>query len=100
VPVTDAPTEDGWLWHRGHNKAYRAVHADDDRVLLVTAWHPEELASARETDALVPVEEVSLDRTETTFDLLESFRLPDGDDIEALVDGEGTDPTGGDDERE
>jgi len=85
--------DDGWLWHRGHNKAYRPVRTDEDRVVLVTAWHPEELSSARETGALVPIEEVGLDRTETAFDLLDSFRLPDGDELGALLEGGGR--TGG-----
>lgn len=66
-----------WYWDRRTNEAYYPVETDGDAVRLVSVWHPEEFADARETGALVPLSTVGLDRTETTFDLLDSFRLPE-----------------------
>lgn len=69
--------DDRWYWDRRTNKAYRPIATDDGTVTLLTVWHEQEVEGARDGGALVPVEEIGLDRTETTFDLLESFRLPD-----------------------
>jgi hypothetical protein len=79
--------EDCWYWDRRTNTAYRPVRTGADTVELVTVWHREEFADARESGALVPVEEIGQegpDRPGTTFDLVESFRLDsavaEGDD--------------------
>lgn len=68
---------DQWYWDRRTDTAYHPVERDDGTVTLVSVWHREEVEDARESGALVPVEEIGLDRTETTFDLLDSYRLPE-----------------------
>ena len=66
-----------WYWDRRTEKAYYPVEAEDGTVRFVTVWHEQEVADARDRGALVPIEEIGLDRTETTLDLLDSFRMPD-----------------------
>ena len=66
-----------WFWDRRTNKAYYPVEMDDDTVRLVSVWHRDEFDGAVGAGALTPVEDVNLDRTDTTFDLLDSFRLPE-----------------------
>jgi hypothetical protein len=84
--MADPPADeaDEWLWHPRHAKFYRPVAAGDDRVVMLSAWHPEELADARDSGALVPADEVGLDRTDTTFDLLDSFRFLDDETVAAV----------------
>lgn len=68
--------EDRWYWDRRNNKAYYPTEVrEDGTVAFATVWHPEEVADAMDGGALVPVDEIGLDRADTTFDLLESFRF-------------------------
>ena len=69
--------EKRWYWDRRTNKAYFPTEEDGEGVRLVSVWHAEEMAEAIEAGALVPVEDIGLDRTETTFDLVDSFRFPE-----------------------
>ena len=85
-----------WYWDRRTDTAYYPRATDDGTVRFVTVWHEQEVADARERGALVPVEAVGLDRTETTFDLLDSFRLPD--DVGDGDAGESRGPRGGGDD--
>jgi hypothetical protein len=75
-----------WYWDRRTNKAYypREIDEDEGVVEFVTAWHHEEVTDAIETGALSPIEEIQDYRETTTFDLLDSFRLPD---VEATAEG-------------
>jgi hypothetical protein len=66
-----------WYWDRRTEKAYYPIETDGETVRFVTVWHEQEVASARDCNALVPIEKIGLDRTDTTFDLLNSFRMPD-----------------------
>ena len=66
-----------WYWDRRNRKAYYPRERDDGTVEFVTIWHEEEVADALSGGALVPIEEVGLDRTDTTFDLISSFRTPE-----------------------
>lgn len=88
--MDDTDIDARWYWDRRTNKAYYPTETDEGTVRFVTVWHAAEVADARDRGALVPVEAVGLDRTETTFDLLDSFRLPD--DVESTV---GSEDTGG-----
>lgn len=61
--MADSHAADGdptgeWLWHRRHTKAYYPIETGGDHVLMASVWHPEELADARECDALVPADEI------------------------------------------
>lgn len=73
-----------WYWDRRTRKALYPIKVDGetDTVRFVSVWHREEVADALAGDVLVDVEEVSSENVDTTFDLLDSFRLPDveGDD--------------------
>jgi hypothetical protein len=71
-----------WYWDRRNDKAYYPVETDEGTVRFVTVWHEQEVADAVERGALAPIEEIGLDRTETTFDLIDSFRTPDDTEIE------------------
>jgi succinylglutamate desuccinylase len=53
--------------------------ASEGTVEFRSVWHSEEAADALETGALAPFDSVGLDRTETTFDLIESFRTAEVD---------------------
>jgi len=70
--------EPQWYWDRRTRTALYPRRTEDDTVEFVTVWHAEEVADAVDAGALVPVDEVGLDRTETAFDLLDSFRFPEG----------------------
>jgi hypothetical protein len=77
--------EDRWYWDRRNSKAYYPTEVHEDgTVTFTTVWHPEEVADAMEGGALVPAEEVGLERVNTTFDLLDSFRF----DRKGVEDGE------------
>jgi hypothetical protein len=81
----EAELEERWYWDRRNNKAYYPTEVrEDGTVAFTTVWHPEEVADAMAGGALVPTEEVGLDRVDTTFDLLDSFRF----DLEGGEDGE------------
>ena len=67
---------DRWYWDPRTGKALYPRAVDDETVEFVTVWHAEEVADALENETLQPVESVGLDRTDTTFDLLDSFRMP------------------------
>lgn len=69
--------DEQWYWDQRTEKAYYPIEADDGTVRFVTVWHESEVTDARDRGALVPIEEIGLDRTETTFDLLDSFRTPE-----------------------
>lgn len=66
-----------WYWDRRTRKALRPRQIDDNTVEFMTVWHAEEVTDALDAGALVPLDEIRLDRTETTLDLIGSFRLPD-----------------------
>lgn len=79
---------DRWYWDRRTKKAYYPRAMGDGTVEFVTIWHAGEVSDALDGGALVPLSEVGLDRTETPFDLMESFRTQingetDGDAGEA-----------------
>jgi hypothetical protein len=82
-----------WYWDRRTRTALYPRRTEDGTVEFVTVWHAEEVADAVEAGALVPVDEVALDRTETTFDLLDSFRFPErvvsGDSADDPVESDG-----------
>ena len=67
--------EDRWYWDRRNNKAYYPVDAGDETVEFRTVWHVEEVTDARESGALVPVDEIKNHRAVTPFDLKASFRF-------------------------
>lgn len=69
--------EERWYWDRRNRKAYYPIERDDGTVTFATVWHEEEVTDALERGALVPLDEIGLDRTDTTFDLLDSFRTPE-----------------------
>jgi hypothetical protein len=78
-----------WYWDRRNRKALYPRRADDGTVEFLTIWHAEEAADALDGGALVPLDDVGLDRTDTTFDLLDSFRTPEhvtADDIGEYAD--------------
>ena len=66
---------DRWYWDRRTQKALYPRRTGDT-VEFVTVWHAEEVTDALDGGALVPLEDAGLDGTDTTFDLLESFRTP------------------------
>ena len=74
-----ADTQERWYWDRRTRKALYPTEVDEDEntVEFITVWHCEEVEDAIEGEALVPVEEVSSEIVDTTFDLLDSFRFPD-----------------------
>jgi len=76
--------DDRWYWDRRIDKAYRPVATDGDRVALVTLWHRDELEGAIDADALEDVDDVGGDGV--GFDYFESFRLPEGEELDALLD--------------
>jgi hypothetical protein len=67
---------DQWYWDPRTGKALYPRAVDGETVEFVTVWHAEEVTDALDNEALLPVESVGLERTDTTFDLLESFRMP------------------------
>jgi hypothetical protein len=69
--------DEQWYWDRRADKAFYPVETDDDTVTFLTVWHEEEIADARDSDALVPVEDHPVGADTRTFDLKESFRLPE-----------------------
>ena len=74
--MPDQPVRPGaWYWDRRNQKAYVVQSVTGDAVELSTRWHREEVADAMSGGALVPVEEIRLDRVETAFDLHDSFRF-------------------------
>lgn len=68
--------EDQWYWDRRNNKAYFPVRSDEGTTTFLTVWHREEVQEALQTGVVFPVDEIGHDRTPTTFDLIDSFRLP------------------------
>lgn len=72
--MPDELPPDGWYWDRRNRKAISPKRVEERTVTFETVWHREEVADALEHGALVPLDDVGLDRTETTFDLLDSFR--------------------------
>lgn len=89
--MSDEIDTDRWYWDRRTRKALYPRRVDDDTVEFVTVWHAEEVGDALDGGALVPLSEVGLDRTETTFDLVDSFRTPDRVERDAEAAGEGED---------
>jgi hypothetical protein len=86
-----------WYWDRRNRKALYPRRVEDGTVEFVTVWHAEEVADALDGGALVPVEEVGVDHSETLFDIFESFRMPE--DVEdppeeATTDGGSDAPEG------
>jgi hypothetical protein len=79
----DRDVDDRWYWDRRIDKAYRPVATDGDRVALVTVWHRDEVEGAIDAGALDDVDDVGGDGV--GFDYFDSFRLPDGDDLAALL---------------
>lgn len=71
-----------WYWDRRTRKALYPTEIDEDEntVEFVTVWHREEVEDALASEALVPVEEVSSEIVDTTFDLLDSFRFSNVED--------------------
>lgn len=67
--------ESRWYWDRRTNKAYYPIVTEQDTTTFVTTWHREEVEDALQSDVFVPVDEIGHERTETTFDLIDSFRL-------------------------
>lgn len=72
-----------WYWDRRTRKALRPRQIDDGTVEFTSVWHADEADDALDSGVLVPLDEIRLDRTETTFDLIDSFRFPDSDDTES-----------------
>ena len=68
---------DRWYWDRRTRKALYPRRTDDNTVEFVTVWHAEEVSDALDDGALVPLEDVGLNSTKTTFDLIDSFRTPE-----------------------
>jgi hypothetical protein len=69
--------EKQWYWDRRTNKAYYPIEDGEDTVTFATVWHEDEVAGALDGGAVVPIEEIGLDRAEDrTFDLIDSFRTP------------------------
>jgi hypothetical protein len=66
-----------WYWDRRSEKALYARRLDDDTVEFVTVWHAEEVEDALEGGVLVPVGDIDVDHSETAFDLVDSFRMPE-----------------------
>ena len=85
-----------WYWDRRNRKALRPRRIDDDTVEFVTVWHAEEVADALDGGALVPVDEIGVDDIDTTFDLVDSFRMPDAVGSERGDDDDSADPERGD----
>jgi hypothetical protein len=78
--VTDFQKQ--WYWDKRSNKAYYPVEIAEDTVRLVSVWHRDEVEGAVDAEALQPIEDVNLDRTDTGFDLIDSFRFPEDVDDE------------------
>lgn len=70
------PLERQWYWDRRTNKAYYPVAVDEETVQFATVWHRDEVDGALAEGAMTSVDDVTSDYTETTFDLLDSFRTP------------------------
>jgi len=85
---TQEPALGEWYWDKRNKKAYAPVRFEDDTVHLLTVWHRDELDGAIEGEAVVPIEEIGLDRTDTTFDLLDSFRLLDDSALSEYISDE------------
>jgi len=72
--------ETQWYWDRRTNKAYYPLRADGDTVEFLTVWHRDEVADALAEDALTTVDDIGQtgpDKSGTTFDLVDSFRIDD-----------------------
>jgi hypothetical protein len=82
---TPDPAIGEWYWDKRNKKAYAPVRFEDDTVHLLTVWHRDELDDALDGEAVVPIEEIGLDRVDTTFDLLDSFRFPDESTLESYT---------------
>lgn len=74
--MTEEFEADRWYWDRRTRKALYPQRVDDT-IEFITIWHSEEVTDALNGGALVPLEDVGLDETDTAFDLLESFRTPE-----------------------
>lgn len=72
-----------WYWDRRTNKAYYPVAVNEDTVQLATVWHRDEVDGALAEGALTTIDGVNVDRTDTTFDLVDSFRMPPIEDLAA-----------------
>ncbi|WP_276256571.1 hypothetical protein [Halomontanus rarus] len=92
---TSPALEEQWYWDRRTNKAYYPVAVDGDTVQLATVWHRDEIDGALEAGAWATVEELNPGRTDTTFDLVDSFRMPPITDLAAPGDTQ-TDQDGDD----
>lgn len=86
--MTSGISPDTWYWDRRTRKALYPQEMGNGTVRFVTVWHEEEASDALEGGALVPLDDVGLDRTDTTFDLVDSFRTPDTVDDTASDHGE------------
>lgn len=75
-PPPMAKLEDRWYWDRRTNKAYYPIEIGEDTTTFITVWHREEIADALRSGVVSPIEEIGHERTATTFDLIDSFRLP------------------------
>jgi hypothetical protein len=70
-----------WYWDRRTETAYYPIDRDGEHVTFATVWHAEEVADARQAGALVPIEDLGSERTNPVRGLLESFRLPEPEDL-------------------
>lgn len=71
-----------WYWDRRNDKAYYPVRTDETTTTFLTVWHREEVDDALRNGAVSSVDAIGHDRTPTTFDLIDSFRLPPVGDAE------------------
>jgi hypothetical protein len=84
-PLPESESDPGeWLFHPGHKKLYRPVETPGDGVVMLSVWHPEEVADARACDALVSADEVDFGQAEGVFDLVDSFRFLDEETVAAV----------------
>lgn len=72
--------EERWYWDQRTNKAYYPVEGEDGRVVVLSAWHEEEVEGALDSGQWIPVEEVSGENI--GFDHFESFRLLEEDELD------------------
>jgi hypothetical protein len=77
--MSDEIDPDSWYWDRRTHKALYPKQINDDTIRFVSVWHTEEVDDAVDGGALVPLSEIGLNRTDTTLDLIQSFRTPDMD---------------------
>lgn len=76
MPSSMTEIEEQWYWDRRNNKAYYPVEFNENTTMFVTVWHKEEIVDAIQTGVVSPIDEIDHERTLTTFDLIDSFRLP------------------------